>query len=138
MNHLRTLSGLIVLYFAGAAQAQTIQLACKVKWDARCNNALMDYRDCVPEFGPETSEGTLEIVGNTARTKNLGVVNEYTVTRRSANEFEFEGAKAGDKQMRGWGVLDTATWKLKLVFSQEGFSGGLPGALQRGLEGDCR
>ena len=130
---------LAALLAASAAQAQTISLTCKVRWDRECNNALMDLRTCPSVFGSETAEGTIEIVANKARTKNLGVVAEFSVKRRSANEFELEGVEhIGGDQIRVWGVLDSATWKLKLVFSQSGFSGGAPGALQRGLEGDCR
>lgn len=138
MTHsLRLSVCLAALFLAGAAQAQTIQLVCKVKWEQRCNDAMLKYRDCAPEFGPETSEGTIEISGNRARTNNLGVVTEFAVTRRSANEFELEGRSTDPAHfMRGWGVLDSATWKLKLVFTLGGSSG--VGILQRGLEADCR
>ena len=130
----RIFISLIALVLVSAAQAQNIQLVCKVQWEQQCNNALMDIRACPPELRAETAEGTIEITGNKARTKNLGAVTEYALTKRSANEFQLEGQS---QDMRGWGVLDSATWKLKLVFSQGGFSGGAPGALQRGLEWDC-
>lgn len=122
----------LALVLAGAAQAQTISLACKARWDRQCNDALMDFRECPPELRVETSEGTIEIEGNKARTKNLGPVTEYAVTKRSANELQLEGRV---QDMRGWGVLDSAAGTLKLVFTLGDLS---PVFLQRGLEGECR
>jgi hypothetical protein len=121
-----------VALLAGAAQAQNLQLACKVQWERQCNNALMDFRECPPELRAETNEGTIEIAGNKAHTKKLGPVTEYVVTKRSANEFQLEGRV---QDMRGWGVLDNATGKLRLVFTLGDLS---PIFLQRGLEGECR
>jgi hypothetical protein len=126
----------LALLMANAAEAQNLQLVCKVRWDQRCNDAMLKFRECPPELRAETNEGTIEIAGNKARTENLGAVTGYAVTKRSANEFELNGQSQG---MRGWGVLDSATWKLKLVFTVGGLSGGSggPGSLQRGLEGEC-
>ncbi len=122
----------LALLLAGAAQAQTISLTCKVRWERQCNDALMDIRECPPELREETNEGTIEIADNKARTKNLGPVTEYAVTKRSANELQLEGRS---QAMRGWGVLDRATGTLKLVFTLGDLS---PIFLQRGLEGGCR
>jgi hypothetical protein len=121
-----------VVLLAGAAQAQNLQLVCKVKWEQHCNNALMDIRECPPELRAETNEGTIEIAGNKAHTKKLGPVTDYAVTKRSANEFQLESRS---QDMRGWGVLDNATGKLRLVFTLGDLS---PVFLQRGLEGECR
>lgn len=135
----RWLFACTALLMASDAAAQTISLVCVVRWERHCVNALMDIRDCPAVLGAEVSEGALEVVGNKARTKNLGAVTEFSVTHRGPNEFELEGAlNINGDQVRGWGVLDSATWKLKLVFSQGGFMSGVPGALQRGLEGNCR
>lgn len=101
---------------ASDAAAQTISLVCVVRWERHCVNALMDIRDCPAVLGAEVSEGALEVVGNKARTKNLGAVTEFSVTHRGPNEFELEGAlNINGDQVRGWGVLDSATWKLKVV-----------------------
>jgi hypothetical protein len=126
------------LLFAVSAQAQTIQLICKVKWEADCIDPLLNRQKCPPPLNTGPATGALVIEGDKARTKDLGVVTTYAVVRRSAKEFAFEGEWSGPGQfVRGHGTLDSASWQLRLFISL-GRHPGDDRIVQRGLVADCR
>jgi hypothetical protein len=126
------------LLFAGSAQSQTIQLICKVKWEADCIDPLLNRQKCPPLLNAGPATGALVIEGDKARTKDLGVVTTYAVVRRSANEFAFEGEWSGPGQfVRGHGTLDSAARQLRLYMSL-GRHPGDDRIVQRGLVADCR
>ncbi len=130
--------GSFVLFLVSAAQAQTAELACKVKWEPVCIDARLIKQQCPPVLATETSSGALRIDGPRAATKNLGVVTDYALTRKGANEIVLEGAWTGPGQyIRGHGTLDTAAGKLRLYLTL-GKDRNDHDTIQRGLEGECR
>lgn len=133
---LRVLICSLVFLFASGAQAQTIQLACKVKWEATCYDARLIKQQCPPLLG-ETASGSLVIEGGKARTKNLGVVTTFAVTKKSPNLFAFVGEWSGPGQfVVGHGTLDSATWQLRL-FMTLAKDRDDPDFVQRGFIADC-
>jgi hypothetical protein len=134
----RIFSPILLLLLATAVQAQTLQLTCKVQWEKDCLTAVLRRQECPKVFGPETATGTITIEGNKARTKDLGVVTEYSVNKPKANEFALEGEWTNSGYyMRGHGVFDSSTWQLRL-FMTLGKNRSDENILQRGLVADCR
>ncbi len=127
----------IALLFAGAAQAQTMQLTCKVTWEPDCIDALLNKQKCPLLFGTEAATGTLKIDGGKARAENLGVVLDYSVTRKTGSGFVLEGEWLNTAYfVRGHGTFDSATRQLKL-YQTLGNHRGDNNIVQRGLVADC-
>lgn len=127
----------ILLSFAVSAQAQTIQLVCKVKWEAECLDARLIKQKCPAVLAADANSGTLTIEGGKARTKALGIVIAYAVTKTGANELALQGEWSGPGQfVRGHGTLNSATSQLRL-FMTLGKDKNDHDIVQRGLEGNC-
>lgn len=132
------LPALFLLWAASGAQAQTNQLVCKVKWDERCIDALLIKRDCPRLLGAAAASGTLKLEGKRAQTSGLGIVTDYAVVQKSANEFAFEGEwRAPEQFMRGHGTFERASGRLRLYMTL-GKHPGDDHILQRGLVADCK
>jgi hypothetical protein len=136
---LRVLAAALALVFCRTlAEAETVQ-ACTVKWEKDCIDALLKRHECPLVFGTLSEKGTLTVDTDRSkvRTRDLGIVTEYSFVRRPG-ELMLEGSRdIPGYYMRGHGTLDPASGRLKLYFTL-GKSRDDANILQRGLEADCR